>query len=71
VTNTKHTCIFQVDLLLPTNGLCYCTNAQVVVGRFQVDENKKLNQAATGGVPGASSSTPRGALNGSSGSAQN
>ncbi|KAK1605932.1 hypothetical protein QYE76_029605 [Lolium multiflorum] len=44
---------------------------QVVVGRFQVDENKKLNQAATGGVPGASSSTPRGALNGSSGSAQN
>nr|XP_051202324.1 AT-hook motif nuclear-localized protein 1-like [Lolium perenne] len=44
---------------------------QVVVGRFQVDENKKLNQAATGGVPGSSSSTPRGALNESSGSAQN
>ncbi|KAM0881349.1 hypothetical protein ACQ4PT_033010 [Festuca glaucescens] len=39
---------------------------QVVVGRFQVDEEKKLNQAATSGIPGASSSTPRGALNGSS-----
>jgi hypothetical protein len=64
---SKHACIFQADLLFSPNDLRYRTNAQVVVGKFPVEEIKKLKQAATSGIPGSSSSTPRGALNRSSG----
>lgn len=39
---------------------------QVVIGRFPVNEKKKLKQAMTSGIPGASSSTLGGALNASS-----
>uniref|UniRef100_A0ACD5ZSC7 Uncharacterized protein n=1 Tax=Avena sativa TaxID=4498 RepID=A0ACD5ZSC7_AVESA len=38
---------------------------QVVIGKFPVDDKKKLKQAVTGGILGASSSTPGGGFDGS------